>query len=410
MFVSDLFPKPVSVAEAANAAQQAAIAINMKRHHQKPKGAFIVSHPMAPTALDQQPLPGLAEAGIMSFMSPRKPVPKKPTATLAQMRQEFEKEPPAPVPNVVQAKDADEKKAREVHVRPADESRDDDERECWTCRGTGEGQFDGQRCPVCRGTGVEPSDHDDDDFDIPDDIDEDTGWPFKRVDELSTDTLAQYKKAAAADASAADKAGNFKRGDKRFSGIVKATKKQFANDVKKHYANKEQGVAEGDPKTHTRGDPHADQEFYFPVKDQWPEKLGPMGKPKSRPDVAVEDAWTGSDNQWHSEQGDPWKGSDNQWHESAEAGPVECHGYAYNRRDQRVMFTKTFANETAARVWADQHNATILDCRPARTKQEDSNMPVATDSTSPLGGKIDEDYEDYLDAYLAEMRQVGYEV
>jgi hypothetical protein len=130
----------------------------------------------------------------------------------------------------------------------------------------------------------------------------------------------------------------------------------------------------------------------------------------ARKGMVPEDAWTGGDNQWHSEQGDPWKGSDNQWHESAEAGPVECHGYAYNRRDQRVMFTKTFANETAARVWADQHNATILDCRPARTKQEDSNMPVATDSTSPLGGKIDEDYEDYLDVYLAEMRQDGYEV
>jgi len=56
--------------------------------------------------------------------------------------------------------------------------------------------------------------------------------------ELSTGKLAQYKTAAAADASKADKEGDFKRGDKRFSGIVKATKKQFANDTK-------QGVAEG---------------------------------------------------------------------------------------------------------------------------------------------------------------------
>ena len=54
------------------------------------------------------------------------------------------------------------------------------------------------------------------------------------VNELSTDKLAQYKTAAALDAGAADKAGDYKRGDKRFSGIVKATKKQFANDVKKH--------------------------------------------------------------------------------------------------------------------------------------------------------------------------------
>ncbi len=49
--------------------------------------------------------------------------------------------------------------------------------------------------------------------------------------ELSNDALGRYKKAASADASAADKAGNYKRADKRFSGIVKATKKQFANDV-----------------------------------------------------------------------------------------------------------------------------------------------------------------------------------
>lgn len=50
--------------------------------------------------------------------------------------------------------------------------------------------------------------------------------------ELSNDTLGRYKKVAAADASAADKAGDYKRADKRFSGIVKATKKQFANDEK----------------------------------------------------------------------------------------------------------------------------------------------------------------------------------
>ena len=53
------------------------------------------------------------------------------------------------------------------------------------------------------------------------------------LSELSTEKLAQYKKAAGADASAADKVGNTKKADKRFSGIVKATKKQFANDLKK---------------------------------------------------------------------------------------------------------------------------------------------------------------------------------
>ena len=58
------------------------------------------------------------------------------------------------------------------------------------------------------------------------------------ISELSTDLLGRYKKAAGADASAADKAGDVERGNKRFKGIVKATIKQGDNDSKKH---KEQG-------------------------------------------------------------------------------------------------------------------------------------------------------------------------
>jgi hypothetical protein len=53
-----------------------------------------------------------------------------------------------------------------------------------------------------------------------------------QVDELSNDLLARYKTAAGAQASAADKAGDYKTGNKRFSGIIKATKKQFNNDLK----------------------------------------------------------------------------------------------------------------------------------------------------------------------------------
>ena len=54
-----------------------------------------------------------------------------------------------------------------------------------------------------------------------------------QINELSTNKLAQYKTVAAKDAKEADKAGDFKRGDKRFGGIVQATKKQFDNDAKK---------------------------------------------------------------------------------------------------------------------------------------------------------------------------------
>ena len=64
----------------------------------------------------------------------------------------------------------------------------------------------------------------------------------EQIDELSSDLLGRYKTAAGADASKADKAGDYDKGNKRFSGIVKATKKQFANDMKK-----EEVVQEGRP-------------------------------------------------------------------------------------------------------------------------------------------------------------------
>lgn len=53
-----------------------------------------------------------------------------------------------------------------------------------------------------------------------------------QLDELSNEKLADYKKKAGEDASKADKEGDIKKGNKRFSGIMKATKKQFDNDDK----------------------------------------------------------------------------------------------------------------------------------------------------------------------------------
>jgi hypothetical protein len=67
------------------------------------------------------------------------------------------------------------------------------------------------------------------------------GVGLQPIDELSTELLGRYKKAAGADAKAADADSDFERGNKRFSGIVKATKKQFDNDAKKH---KEQDISE----------------------------------------------------------------------------------------------------------------------------------------------------------------------
>ena len=68
-----------------------------------------------------------------------------------------------------------------------------------------------------------------------------------KLDELSTDLLARYKKAAGEQASAADKEGgraNIQKANKRFSGIVKATNKQFANDVKKYQKEEVEQIEE----------------------------------------------------------------------------------------------------------------------------------------------------------------------
>ena len=54
-----------------------------------------------------------------------------------------------------------------------------------------------------------------------------------QIDELSNNLLGRYKTAAGADASKADKDGDYDKGNKRFSGIMRATKKQFANDLRK---------------------------------------------------------------------------------------------------------------------------------------------------------------------------------
>ncbi len=49
---------------------------------------------------------------------------------------------------------------------------------------------------------------------------------------LKPQTLASYKKKAGAEATAADKQGDIKLGNKRMSGIMKATRKEFDNDAK----------------------------------------------------------------------------------------------------------------------------------------------------------------------------------
>jgi hypothetical protein len=74
----------------------------------------------------------------------------------------------------------------------------------------------------------------------------------EQIDELSNELLGRYKDKAADDAMKADKAGNFKRGDKRFSGVVKATNKQFANFRKKPFGEEVEELEEGTVKSQNK--------------------------------------------------------------------------------------------------------------------------------------------------------------
>ena len=59
-------------------------------------------------------------------------------------------------------------------------------------------------------------------------------------------------------------------------------------------------------------------------------------------------------------------------------GPVEAHGYAYNKRDQRIMFTKDFNSEQEAKEWARRNRATIIEINP---KAQETNLPEISKPT-----------------------------
>jgi len=80
------------------------------------------------------------------------------------------------------------------------------------------------------------------------------------IDEVSTELLAKYKTAAGKSASEADKRGDYATGNKRFSGIVQATKKQFDNDKKKSQNLEELGPAAANKRF--------ELESYFNSKDK----------------------------------------------------------------------------------------------------------------------------------------------
>ena len=112
--------------------------------------------------------------------------------------------------------------------------------------------------------------------------------------ELSNELLTKYKTKATDASRAADAVGDIKTGNKRFSGVVKATNKQFANDAKKAVAEGSMGginrsrpaqdvsyehVLDRNPETeHSR----VIGEIYSNVKEKWEAELNELSVNKLR--------------------------------------------------------------------------------------------------------------------------------
>lgn len=59
-------------------------------------------------------------------------------------------------------------------------------------------------------------------------------------------------------------------------------------------------------------------------------------------------------------------------------GPIEAYGYAYNKRDQRVMWRKVFKNEQELERWIDAKNATLMGTRPVEQPVQESEIEPGT--------------------------------
>lgn len=98
--------------------------------------------------------------------------------------------------------------------------------------------------------------------------DEETEMMEQEINEISNALLTKYKSGASKSASSADALGDIKTGNKRFSGIVKATNKQFANDAKARAAKSD--MKEGSMGGINRSRPAVDVS-YEKVLDRNPE-------------------------------------------------------------------------------------------------------------------------------------------
>jgi len=91
--------------------------------------------------------------------------------------------------------------------------------------------------------------------------------------------------------SAASGAAAWERGwrgpkTKTSGGTVSRGHRDYHSELDdRRFRDPTEDMSEGNEEGVTRGDPHPEREFWFPVKDQWPEILGVMGKIKDREDV-----------------------------------------------------------------------------------------------------------------------------
>jgi hypothetical protein len=122
-----------------------------------------------------------------------------------------------------------------------------------------------------------------------------TAFEESTLNEISNEVLGKYKAAAGKQASEADKKGDTKTADKRFSGIVKATNKQFDNDKKK--------VAEGSAQWINRSAPAQDVSYektLGPTTDTW------KGQKVTVTEISkgAEEKWAAGANKWRGDATD----------------------------------------------------------------------------------------------------------
>ena len=138
----------------------------------------------------------------------------------------------------------------------------------------------------------------------------------------------------------------------------------------------EQGVAE----TRKANTARARAEF-----SKRPRKADPaiQDKKKAESDEAWARLMAYADEQKKKEQGVA-EGYNDEENPIRDDRPVEAYGYAYNNRDQRVMWRKEFSSGEAAYSWAEKKNATVLGTRPLQQIDEETNPTDTVTLDVPL--------------------------